>query len=63
MFLQGETGEVYNIGTEKERTVKEVAMDIAAAFQLPASKVVHVKVSSDMPGSGHCDADVVDPMC
>jgi UDP-glucose 4,6-dehydratase len=40
---KGETGEVYNIGTEKERTVKEVAMDIADAFKLPASKVVHVK--------------------
>lgn len=24
LLLQGETGEVYNIGTEKERTVKEV---------------------------------------
>jgi UDP-glucose 4,6-dehydratase len=40
---KGETGEVYNIGTEKERTVKEVAMDIAAYFKLPSSKVVHVK--------------------
>jgi nucleoside-diphosphate-sugar epimerase len=38
------TGEVYNIGTDKERTVKEVAEDIARAFDLPSSKVVHVKV-------------------
>eukprot|EP00877_Chromochloris_zofingiensis_P000374 jgi/Chrzof1/10337/Cz04g38110.t1 len=40
---KGETGGVYNIGTDQERTVSEVARDIAKAFNLPESKVVHVK--------------------
>lgn len=40
---KGETGEVYNIGTTKERTVLEVAHGIAKAFNLPEWKVVHVK--------------------
>lgn len=40
---KGATGEVYNIGTEAERTVVDVARDIAHAFNLPSSKVVHVK--------------------
>lgn len=40
---RGATGEVYNIGTERERTVLDVARDIAKAFDLPLSKVVHVK--------------------
>lgn len=40
---KGVTGEVYNIGTDKERTVLDVAHDIASAFNLPTSKVTHVK--------------------
>ncbi|WIA34952.1 hypothetical protein OEZ86_013233 [Tetradesmus obliquus] len=40
---KGEVGEVYNIGTEKERSVLDVARDIRRAFKLPESKVVHVK--------------------
>ncbi|KAF6250772.1 hypothetical protein COO60DRAFT_748723 [Scenedesmus sp. NREL 46B-D3] len=40
---RGEIGEVYNIGTEKERSVLDVARDIARAFKLPEGKVVHVK--------------------
>jgi UDP-glucose 4,6-dehydratase len=40
---RGVTGEVYNIGTDAERTVLDVARDVAAAFKLPESKVVHVK--------------------
>lgn len=40
---KGTTGEVYNIGTEKERTVLEVAHDIAKAFDLPDTQVKHVK--------------------
>eukprot|EP00882_Tetradesmus_deserticola_P001046 GHRQ01001132.1.p1 GENE.GHRQ01001132.1~~GHRQ01001132.1.p1 ORF type:complete len:365 (+),score=185.19 GHRQ01001132.1:266-1360(+) len=40
---KGQLGEVYNIGTEKERSVLDVARDIARAFKLPESKVVHVK--------------------
>lgn len=40
---KGVTGEVYNIGTDKERTVLEVAQDIAKAFNLSIGKVVHVK--------------------
>ena len=41
--LQGTTGEVYNIGTEKERTVNEVALEIARYFKMDEAKVVHVK--------------------
>jgi dTDP-D-glucose 4,6-dehydratase len=41
---KGVTGEVYNIGTQKERSVLSVASDIAAYFKLDTSdKVVHVK--------------------
>ena len=40
---QGVVGEVYNIGTQKERTVLDVAQDIAKVFKLPASKIVHVR--------------------
>lgn len=40
---QGETGETYNIGTQKERTVLEVAQAIADIFNLSPDKVVHVK--------------------
>jgi hypothetical protein len=32
---QGEIGEVYNIGTQKERTVMDVAHQIAKIFKLP----------------------------
>ena len=37
------TGEVYNIGTDKERTVVDVARDIAKSFGLPVAKIIHVK--------------------
>ncbi|PNW86369.1 hypothetical protein CHLRE_02g083800v5 [Chlamydomonas reinhardtii] len=40
---KGVTGETYNIGTERERSVKEVAKDIAKFFNLPESKVVNVR--------------------
>jgi dTDP-D-glucose 4,6-dehydratase len=40
---KGEVGETYNIGTEKERSVMDVAHDIAAVFKLPTSNIVHVK--------------------
>lgn len=39
----GVIGEVYNIGTEKERTVMDVAHDIRAYFKLPEDKIVHVR--------------------
>ena len=39
----GEVGGVYNIGTEKERTVSDVAQDIAKYFGLPESKIIRVK--------------------
>ena len=39
---QGVIGEVYNIGTTKERSVLEVARDICCHFNLPESKIVHV---------------------
>ena len=40
---KGHNGETYNIGTQKERTVLEVAHAIAKMFGLPASKVIFVK--------------------
>lgn len=39
----GITGEVYNIGTQKERTVTAVANDIAKIFKLSAQKIVNVR--------------------
>ena len=40
---KGIIGEVYNIGTQKERTVLDVARDIADHFKLPEDKIVHVR--------------------
>ncbi|GLC33613.1 Rhm1p [Pleodorina starrii] len=40
---KGVTGETYNIGTDRERSVLEVARDIARMFNLPEDKVVFVK--------------------
>lgn len=40
---KGVVGEVYNIGTQKERTVLDVAQDIAKVFKLPSEKIVHVR--------------------
>lgn len=40
---KGVDGEVYNVGTDKERTVKEVASDIAKHFGMDPSKIVTVK--------------------
>lgn len=40
---KGTIGEVYNIGTEQERTVLDVARDIAAHFGMGTDRVVHVK--------------------
>ncbi len=40
---KGIVGEVYNIGTQKERTVLDVAQDIAKVFKLPSEKIVHVR--------------------
>ncbi|KAK9818087.1 hypothetical protein WJX72_006893 [[Myrmecia] bisecta] len=40
---KGIIGETYNIGTQKERTVNDVAHDIAQHFSLPMDKLVQVK--------------------
>lgn len=40
---KGVVGEVYNIGTQKERTVLDVASDIAEHFKLSKEKIVHVR--------------------
>ena len=40
---KGQTGETYNIGTQKERTVLEVAQAIAKIFKLDSSKIKHVR--------------------
>lgn len=42
VLRKGSVGETYNIGTQKERTVVDVARDIAAIFKLPEDKIVHV---------------------
>lgn len=41
--MHGLAGEVYNIGTDSERTVLDVAHAIAAYFKMDKDKVVHVK--------------------
>ena len=41
--VQGVIGETYNIGTQKERQVVEVARDIAARFNLSEDHIVKVK--------------------
>lgn len=40
---KGSVGETYNIGTQKERTVAEVASDIAKHFGLPKHKIENVR--------------------
>jgi UDP-glucose 4,6-dehydratase len=40
---KGDIGEVYNIGTQKERTVMDVAHQIAKIFKLPEGKIIKVK--------------------
>ena len=40
---KGTIGETYNIGTQQERTVLSVARDIGKYFNLPESKIIHVK--------------------
>lgn len=40
---QGVTGEIYNIGTDAERTVLDVARAVASHFNIPEEKIVHVK--------------------
>ena len=40
---KGSIGETYNIGTQKERTVAEVAADIAKYFGLPKQKIENVR--------------------
>jgi UDP-glucose 4,6-dehydratase len=44
VLLKGKVGETYNIGTQKERSVLDVARDIAAIFGAdPDKKIVHVR--------------------
>ena len=40
---KGSVGETYNIGTQKERTVADVAQDIAKIFKLDADKITKVR--------------------
>lgn len=40
---RGTVGETYNIGTQKERTVSDVAEDIASYFKLSNEKITHVR--------------------
>lgn len=43
-LAQGTLGEIYNVGSQRERTVTEVAADICALFQaLPDKLVKHVR--------------------
>ncbi len=43
VLLRGKVGETYNIGTQKERSVLDVARDIASIFGAEPSKIVHVR--------------------
>jgi UDP-glucose 4,6-dehydratase len=40
---KGIIGETYNIGTQKERTVMDVALAIAKHFNLPEDRITHVR--------------------
>ena len=40
---KGKVGQIYNIGTQKERTVMDVARDIAEIFDLPEENITHVR--------------------
>lgn len=43
-FVCMQVGETYNIGTQKERSVVDVATDICKCFNLdPATHIKHVK--------------------
>ena len=42
ILRRGTVGETYNIGTQKERTVMDVAKCIAKHFNLPMNNIVHV---------------------
>jgi len=43
ILAKGKIGETYNIGTQKERTVLDVAGDIADVFALPTERIKHVR--------------------
>jgi UDP-glucose 4,6-dehydratase len=44
VLLKGRVGETYNIGTQKERSVVDVARDICKLFKLdPDTTIKHVK--------------------
>ena len=43
ILLKGKVGETYNIGTQKERSVLDVARDIASIFGAEPGKIVHVR--------------------
>ena len=43
VLRKGTIGETYNIGTQKERTVMDVANAIAKHFKLPTDNIVHVR--------------------
>lgn len=40
---KGVIGETYNIGTQKERTVMDVANAIARHFSVPEERIIHVR--------------------
>lgn len=40
---KGVVGETYNIGTQKERTVMDVAKAICKYFDLPEDRIIHVR--------------------
>ncbi|KAK9821597.1 hypothetical protein WJX81_003774 [Elliptochloris bilobata] len=43
ILVKGRIGETYNIGTQKERTVLDVAHDIVKVFNLPSDNITHVR--------------------
>ncbi len=58
---KGVVGETYNIGTQKERTVMDVANAIARHFNVPEERIIHVRdrafndqrCASQLPPSSH----------
>lgn len=43
ILTKGAIGETYNIGTQKERTVLDVATDISSIFDAPSDRITHVR--------------------
>ena len=54
ILRKGTVGETYNIGTQKERTVMDVAHSIAKHFNLPMDNIVHVRTAPSTTRGAPC---------